>query len=82
MIVLDRTGDGRTPRTARQVVLIVEEYDWFAVNPEVQRRSRVGQVIDGRLYDIWTVATPAGEQLLYFDATAMRQSAERVLAAR
>ncbi|MFO1082654.1 MAG: hypothetical protein U1E23_18770 [Reyranellaceae bacterium] len=82
MLVLDRTGDGKSPRTARQVVLIAEEYDWFAVNPEVQRRSRVSKDIDGRTYDIWTVATAAGEETLYFDATAMGQSTLRVLAAR
>lgn len=79
---VDKSGDGKTPQTARRVVMIAEQYDWFFANREVQRKTRVAKEIDGRMYDIWTVATAAGDQELYFDVTAMRQSALRVMALR
>lgn len=79
---VDRSGDGKTPQTARRVVMIAEQYDWFFANRDVQRKTRVAKEIDGRMYDVWTVTTAAGDQELYFDVTAMRQSVQRVMAAR
>lgn len=84
-MTINRSGDGKTPQTARRIVMIAEEYDWFWFAQQVvQRKARVAKTIDGRMYDIWTATMVNGgtEIELYFDASAMANSTTRVLSTR
>jgi len=82
LIAIDRSGDGRTLPTAMRVVMVNEQYTWFSAQRDMQRKTRRQLRQDGRVYDVWTAATPTGDREVFFDVTASFASFERVMAAR
>jgi hypothetical protein len=79
MQALERTGDGKTPGSAFKVVSVREEYIWFHMQQHrLKQKSKALMEIGGRTYDVWTVLTTTGrEEQVYFDVTALFESARR-----
>jgi len=82
LIAIDRSGDGKTLPTAMRVVMVNEQYTWFRAQRDMQPKTRRPLRQDGRSYDVWTVATPAGDREVFFDVTASFASTGRILGAR
>jgi hypothetical protein len=73
-----RTGDGRSPQSAFQVIGRREAGVWLLLNEGVKFKSRARREIKGRTYDVLNVLTADGtEQQVYFDLSLMQASAER-----
>jgi hypothetical protein len=72
ILALQRTGDGATPATAFKVISIREEYVWFSTqNGRLKPKSQALAEINGKKYDVWTVASNAGEEKVYYDVSAL-----------
>lgn len=83
LLSIDKSGNGTSPESAYRVVMIVEEYDWFAAQRGLKQQTRVAREMNGRKYDVWTARIDSGEERqIYFDVTGMQESAARVLNAR
>ena len=78
---LVRSGDALSQETAPKIVMIVEEYNWFFLKKnELERETRVTRRDNGKVIDVWIVKTKDGKEMsIYFDASLMQESGERVL---
>jgi hypothetical protein len=81
---VDRSGVGLDPLSAMRVVMIQEEYNWFAaMQAQLKPSARTIRQIDGHIFDVWTATlTSGGTREVYFDSGPMQDSLRRVLMAR
>jgi hypothetical protein len=84
LVAMTRSGQGEDALSAIRVVMVREEYEWFAVmQSRLKPKARVYREIDGHGFDVWTaIMTAGGEREVYFDVGPMQASLQRVFAAR